>query len=43
MDRLANSTTVRVLSTNPTEDVEQVFDIGKGIDQLVDDFGKRVL
>ena len=43
MHKSANSRNVGVLSTDTAENVEQVFDVRKGIDQLVNDFGKRIL
>jgi hypothetical protein len=39
----ANASSARVLGTHATENVKQVFDVGKGIDQLVHDSGKRIL
>jgi hypothetical protein len=43
MHKSAKRGSVRILSTHATENVKQVFNVGKGIDQLVNDFGKRVL
>ena len=38
-----NVSGVRTPSAHATENVEQVFDVGKRIDQLVNNFGKSVL
>lgn len=39
----ANANSVGILRTHTTENVNQIFNVGKGIDQLVHDSGKRVL
>ena len=43
MRELVDASSVRTLITHATENVKQVFDVGKGIDQLVHDSGKCVL
>ena len=43
MDKSVDSKTPGVPSTYPTKNVKQIFNVGKGIDQLMDDPGKRVL
>lgn len=39
----ANRRSTRTVSTHTAENVKQVLNVGKGIDELVNDFGKRVL
>jgi len=43
MRKSTNASSARTPSTDATENVKQVFNVGKGVDQFVNDFGKCVL